>query len=99
MRPETRELVYSLTIGEVEAALDLSARAVAALVERGALGATLSRRWPGSPRLDDARFRADHVERLRMARRELATVREAHPLRGRELDRAVALGALLSALS
>lgn len=99
MRPMTRELVYSLTISEVEAALNLSARAVVALVERGALGAHLPTRGRVSPRLDDARFRTDHVERLRTAEGELAPVRAEFPRRTREYDRALALGALLGALS
>lgn len=98
MRPGTRELVYSLTISEVEAALNLSARAVAALVERGALDAILPRRGMADLRLVDARFRADHVERLRTAEGELAPVRSAYPRRTREYDRAIALGALLEAL-
>jgi hypothetical protein len=98
VRLGTRELVYSLTISEVEAALNLSARAVAALVERGVLGALLLRRGMAGLRLDDARFRTDHVERLRTAEGELAPVRAVYPRRTREYDRAIALGALLEAL-
>lgn len=100
MRPETRSLVFDLTIGEVEAALSLSARAVAALVEEGRLAVSLPKSRLGvcAPRLDDARFRRDQVARARGAARELARVRDRFPPRTRDYDRATALGALLAHL-
>jgi hypothetical protein len=101
MRPETRSLVFDLTIGEVEATLNLSARAVAALVEEGMLVVSLPRSRPGGtrePRLDDARFRSDQVARAREASGELARARDRFPSRTRDYDRATALGALLTHL-
>jgi hypothetical protein len=104
MRPETRTLIFDLTIGEVEAALNLSARAVTALVEDGLLTVSLPRSRPGGPRgireprLGDARFRSDQVARAREASGELARVRDRFPPRTRDYDRATALGALLTHL-
>lgn len=98
MRPETRALVYNQTIGEVCEALDLSARAAAALVEDGTVDAILTRHGLDAPALDDVRFRGDQVVRLTRAEKVLSLLRERFPQRTRDYDRATALGALLGVL-
>lgn len=98
MHPETRRAVFDLTVDEVRAALDLSARAVVALVEAKLLGAALPRRGLGAPSLDDARFRSDQVRWLKTVPGELARTRAAFPRRMPDYDKAIALGALLTAL-
>jgi hypothetical protein len=97
MRPETRNLVYNLTIDEVGAELNLSARAVAALVEDGLLSVVLPQSRQ-APALNRVRFRKDQVNKLLGAERELIAVRDRYPRRTRDYDRAIALGALLGHL-
>lgn len=99
MHPETRALLYDLTIDQARATLNLSARAVAALVEEGLLAATLPQFPHIGVGLSDARFRSDQVTALaESAPAELARVRAAYPPRTPDYDRAIALGALIHVL-
>lgn len=99
MRPDTRNRLFSMTIETACARLDLSARAVVALVERGLLAATLPHA-SRMPTLADARFRADQVMGLlERSPNEVAASRDKFPRCTRDWDRARALGALLRALN
>lgn len=86
-----------MSVDDVCAALDLSVRAVAALVESGLLRVVLVGGSRVAPSLDAVRFRADEVARL-VGTREVARRREAFPARTVDFDRASAWGALLGAL-
>lgn len=99
MHPDTRNALFSMTIETVQARLNLSARAVIALVDRGLLGATLPQDYR-MPTLADARFRTDQVVGLlERSPNEISAVRDKWPRRTRDWDRATAYGALLRALN
>lgn len=98
MHPDTRDAIYSMPIETVQTRLDLSARAVAELVSRGLLGAHLPHE-SRHPTLADARFRTDQVTGLlERSPNEISELRSRLPRRTRDYDRAMAFGALLTAL-
>lgn len=98
MRPETRRDLFDTTVDHAGLMLNLSARAVIALVEEGLLDATPPVARRGGATLDSVRLRGDQLVRLLAAPAEVAAIRQRHPRRTRDYDRALALGAALLAL-